>query len=244
MIQMLLFVVFVMFGVTNGDVRTNNIIKYIGNAMTSSDDKLFQIVGNILTTYSNEPTYVKSKTNELSKIIVMNGYDVVQYVIESATVAFDSSFYLKTVPHKIQILMMKLNKKCRNSNHNTNANLCMQKIISKFIVNVVSKYSIDPELIKYIHIVISNLHKLDDKYQPVIENILDLFFQYVKQFLENPSFDNVAYEIVPKFMEKTIAILEHHNIDEFFVNLFEITDSPDFIVFSQTLLKDFELTIN
>lgn len=215
------------------------ILSYVGNAMSTSDDKFFQVVGKLLTTYVTNPQYVKVKTDELTSDVLKNGYNIAKYVLRSFTTATLSYDFLRIVSYKFEALSTKLEKKCGANQE------CVNVVMTTFVKNVVVNYNTlsIKNLNKLKSVIDIGLRNVNARCQDIIDDVLGLFFQYMEYFLSDPTFDNLLSNVIPAFMKKTIDTLQNHDLEDFFTEVFEILESPIFGMFVNSLIEDFESAI-
>ena len=221
----------------------NPALHYIGTAMSSSSDKFFQVMGKVALTFADEPVYAEVLTHRLSKRVEMSGMMITNHVVTTLIDSYATASSGNTVLSKLKTefpkLAVKLRIKCGSSD------ACTLEVFKNFVVHVIEMIDDMPQekKAKLVKIFEVGLHNTNVEYYDIIYSIADLGVQYFNQFMENPTFDNLAYQIVPAFTEKVIAVLENERLDQFFLELFEIFDSPEVTAFVVQVIKKMELAI-
>lgn len=214
-----------------------------GRALESSDENILQIVGNVITTFVADPVLANHKTNLLTQSIFTHGHNVVKYIANSATTAIITSRFLRETIPKLGLLRVKLEKKCGVDNVNKKCTSAVLFDFTKRVLRRYSKFSSNDHL-NLRTLMIVAIHNTNEHYVEIVENLFDLFFQYLDQFVKHPDFNNLVRHTIPIFMEKSISILEEHNMTDFFAKMFKVTDSPQFGVIMTALIEDFSMAID
>lgn len=222
----------------------NYYVTSFGQTLELSDEKIFQILGNVIMTIKQKPLLVKHKTMEITRSLDHNGYHIAKYIKDAVNSAIVKSNFVKVVVPKINMLQNKLEKKC---NYNQD---CIDRVFVNFLDRIVKRFSImssveQMQMFMYLYTSLSNIKA---KREDIFENLTNLFLQCFSQFIKNSDlnnlFDNLIDNIIPQFIRKTILLFDYFDIKNLFTELFDIIDSNYFENIISIIIGEFSNAIN
>lgn len=214
------------------------------NSFSIEDKKINQILKNILFSYSKNPFETTNLAIKLRNTLADHGNDILKYLKLQLKNAVSSSLVVQIGPSfinlKLQPEIKKIEVKCNNDIK------CIEKTIMSFIFKLISKYLLNfpdefSDFYKFVNI---EIDKINIDYLKLITDLKNLSNQYFHLFLENPSFENLNDEIIPKFMKKILVIFEENNTQKIFIDQLNIYDSYHFIKIIDLLLKEFNIFVD